>query len=85
VKYEFYPNGEALRKKVEGGAFKNKEKVREMLRSNPSVGFYAGRCVYTDFSKYPHVDLNGFQRSCALIPMQAIMKRCFNANRSENQ
>lgn len=64
--FQTISHGEDLRKKQEAAAWASKQKVEEMLQKNPYVDYHGGRCIKTDFSKYPAIDLASFKQRCSI-------------------
>ena len=60
--FQLQPNGEALRKEQELAAWTSN--IEESLTKHPYVDYYGGRCIKTDFSTFPKVDLTHFNRLC---------------------
>lgn len=75
--FQDIPNGDESRKKQENAAWKSKEKVEETIQKDPYVDYFGGRCIKTDLSKYPEIDLAPYKKQCHIaMSLTEIFDRC---------
>ena len=75
--FQLQPDGENLRKSQETAAW-TASNIEESLKSRPYVDYYGGRCIKTDFSTFPKVDLTRFKTFCYQqdVSEQEIYQQC---------
>lgn len=71
------PNGDALRQEQESAAWQNPAAVEEAMKRNPNVDYIGGRCVKTDLSQFPIIDLDSYKKQCEIdMSVEEIVKKC---------
>jgi hypothetical protein len=71
-----------FRKQVEyrratADAWESKEKVEAMIQKSPYIHDFAGRCIATDMSQYPLLDLTSYEEKCGnTMPIEKIFENC---------
>jgi hypothetical protein len=71
-------DGQMLLEKQEKAAWKSTELVEKMLKMDPYVDYYGGRCIKTDFSNFPKIDLTRYFASCEIaLSVKEIISKCF--------
>jgi hypothetical protein len=77
--FKTIPNGDDVRKKQESAAWQDKEAIEKNLQRNSYIDYFGGRCIKTDMSKYPELDLSSYKKQCEIeMPIEEIFKRCLS-------
>lgn len=75
--FQMIPNGEDVRKNQEADAWRSKEKVEETIQRNPRIDYFGGRCIKTDMSQYPKLDLSSYKQRCEIaMSFVEIFEKC---------
>ena len=75
--FQTIPNGDAVRKEQEVAAWSDKEKIEKDITKRPYVDYFGGRCIKTDISTYPEIDLNKYKTQCEIdMSFQEIIGKC---------
>lgn len=80
--FQSIPNGDEVRTKQESAAWESKEKVEKTIQQRPYIDYFGGRCIKTDLSKYPEMDLASYKKQCDIaMSFAEIFERCLKHKR----
>lgn len=81
--FERQPNGNEIRIKQEGAAWQNRGKIEQLLKEKPFVDYYGGRCIKTNFSEFPEMNLSDYKHGCNIpLSYNEIFQSCFSEKSS---
>lgn len=75
--FQTIPNGEEVRKEQEAAAWASKEKIEATIQKRPDIDYFGGRCIKTDMSQYPKIDLTSYKKNCEIsMSFAEIFEKC---------
>ncbi len=75
--FQMVPNGDTLRKEQAAAAWKSQKEVEKLLKEHPYVDYFGGKCIKTDMSKFPLLDLTSYRKQCNIqMPAEQILNQC---------
>jgi hypothetical protein len=77
--FETIEGGVGELKKIEDVAFASNKEIERIFQKDLYVDYFGGRCIKTNMSRYPELDLTSFKNECK-IPMSyaEIFAKCLN-------
>lgn len=79
--FQTIPNGDLLRRKQEADAWNSKTNVEKTIKKHPYIDYFGGRCIKTDMSKFPQVDLESYKQRCSIDKSyMEIFEKCIKAS-----
>lgn len=77
--FKTIPNGDELRQKQEASAWQDRDAIEQAMRKRPYIDYFGGRCIKTDMSKFPELDLASYQQQCGIeMTSKEIIEQCLN-------
>ena len=77
--FDLVPEGATLLETTQQEALIDDASLQSKLEDGRRIDYFAGRCIKTDLSQFPKVDLESFKRQCEIEgSYQQIAERCFN-------